>query len=241
MDTAIEVKEVRLRPPYEALRHLTKQIPSDRAIGRMLGAGNHAIADWRNETRRMRKKQATLVAYLDAVVEMLTSIGIDSRDLEYVLAQPWDVLDSKSPTDVLKEGELQPVLKAVPEMFGELTKEHEMTDWKEAAHRELRESVAAALAQRPLHESFVFLHRMPAEEVQSFAEKARFMLASGIGESEWEDFLDDQFDEAAAKSPLRPRPAVAEPDYDSQLGFSPEDILIIPDGGMASLRFAAER
>jgi len=241
MSIAVE-PQVQLRPPREALRRLAERVPSDRALGRMLGTDNHAIAGWRSATRQMRRKHAQLVAQMDAVVELLSSVGVHPSDLEYVIDQPWGALGSKSPKEALEEGQLEPVLKAVPTMFGEQAKEEAVViDWKDATRRELAESVAAALAHQPLHEDFAFLHGLPEEEVQSFAETARLALADGITESEWEQFLDEQFAMAAAKPAPSIRAAVAEPDYDDHPRLRSEDILIIPDGGMASLRFAAER
>jgi hypothetical protein len=241
MAIAIE-PQTRLRPPQEALRRLTERVPSDRALGRMLGTDNHAIAGWRSATRQMRRKHARLVAYMDALVEVLSSVGVHPGDLEYVIDQPWGALGSKSPKQVFEEGELEPVLKAVPAMFGEQVKEETaVIDWKDATRRELEESVAESLAHRPLHEDFTFLHGLPAEDVQSFAETARVALASGIAEGEWDEFLDKQFARAAPKAAPSMRAAVAEPDYEEHPRLLPEDILIIPDGGMASLRFASER
>jgi hypothetical protein len=234
--------QVRLRPPQDALRRLTERVPSDRALGRMLGTDNHAIAGWRNATRQMRKKHAQLVAYMDALVEALSSVGVHAGDLEYVIDQPWGALGSRSPKEVFEEGELEPVLKAVPAMFGEqIREETAVPNWKDATGRELEESVAGALAHRPLHEDFTFLHELSAEEVHSFAETARVVLAGGITELEWNEFLDQQFASSAAKPAPSIRAAVAEPDYDDHSRLRPEDILIIPDGGMASLRFASER
>lgn len=105
------------------MQRLARVIPSDRALATVLGTDNHAVAGWRNGTRRMRKGSAVVVSCMDALVDHLRAVGIDEGDVEYVVSSPWPALDQKLPAEALKDGDVETVLDAAVRVYGELLRD----------------------------------------------------------------------------------------------------------------------
>lgn len=230
-----------LRPPHEALQRLVQLAPSDRALAAALGTDNHAVAAWRKGTRRMRRPYVDLLPYMDAVAERLAEAGVPSRDVVYVLQQPWPALGTKPPAEVLKTGSLTAVLEAVPTVAGSATPAGVAEPaWKADVRAELDASLLSRLRQGgQLHESFSFLLALEPHEAVAFAEQARHELDRAAGEDEFDAFLAPYWQRLREHKPVERRTVIeADPDEPAPgEPFSIDDLLIL-DGGMASRLFS---
>ena len=188
--------------PVEELEELEEVFGTRQAVADLLGKQRPQVARWLIERPAIQGRHRQLINDSWVVVKFLRSHGVDDADaLRNTLLGRSPELDFRRPVELIWEGAIETLLKTLGGEIGEAGQQLAedvrvlaisrpiAPAWKSELQRELDESLRARSEGAPLHETFVFLAALDADERESFAAAAIPVLSEATSEEDFHAFL----------------------------------------------------